>query len=90
MDVNDSRTVCAGRWRLAGGPLHYASTQDVDVDVVDRLASIRSIIDDDPVAFSQASLLSNLLRNYHQVAQQLVDRERMNQLQWGENMYMYE
>lgn len=70
------RTVGDGRRKLAGGPPHYASTQDVDVNVVDRLASIRSVIDDDPVAFSQASLLSTLLCNNHQVTQQLRKRER--------------
>lgn len=54
---------------LAGGPLHPASSQDVDVDVVDRLASIGSIVDDDPVTFSKTCLLSTLFGNYHQVAQ---------------------
>lgn len=61
--------------RLAGGPLHLASTQDVDVQVVDRLASIWSIIDDDPVASVQAFFLSTCFCNHDQVAQQLVDAE---------------
>lgn len=73
--TNDGRVVCDGRPTLAGGPVHRASSQDVDVDVVDRLASIRSIIHDNPVAFSQARVLSTLLCNYHQVAQQLRERE---------------
>lgn len=75
----DGRTVCDGRRRLTGGPTHAASTEDVDMDVVDRLTSVRSVIDDNPVAFRQARLLSTLLRNYHQVAQQLRDGQRMNE-----------
>lgn len=74
---NDGRTVCTDRCSLAGGPPHCASTQDMEMDVVDRLTSVLSIVDDNPVAFGQARLLSTLLCDYHQVAQQLRD-EREN------------
>ena len=54
-----------------------ASTQNVDMIVVDRLPSILSIIDNDPVAFGQAFFFSTLLCNQHQMAQQLVGREKI-------------
>lgn len=73
--------VWAGRRGLTGGPLHYASPQDVDVDVVDGLASVRPVVDYDPVAARQSRILSALLCNYHHVAQQLRDRGRINEWQ---------
>lgn len=69
--------VGAGSCVLAGGPLHLASSQDVDVDVVDRLAAVWPVVDDDPIAFSKTCVLSTLFGNYHHVAQQLRDRERI-------------
>lgn len=60
---------------LTGGPAHTASTKDMDVDVVDGLASIWSIVDDESVSFSQACILSALFCNEHHVAQQLRGRE---------------
>lgn len=52
----------------------------MDVDVVDGLASIWTIIDDDPVAFRQAGLLGTLPRNYHQVAQQLKENSKRKEI----------
>lgn len=68
--------VGAGSWALARGPPHTAPTENVDVDVVHRLASVRPIIDDDPVAFGQAGILSTLLCNNQHVAQQLTDTQQ--------------
>lgn len=61
-----------GRKRLARGPLHPTTTQDMDVDVVHRLAAISPVVDDNPVAVGQLRLLSTLLGNDQQVTQQLV------------------
>lgn len=71
------RSVPVGGGGLARGPLHPASTQDVDVDVVDRLASIWPIVNDDPVAFFQARIFSTFFCDDHQVAQQLRHRENL-------------
>lgn len=60
--------------RLSWGPTHLAPTQNMQMDVEDRLASVWSIIDDNPIAVFQASIFSQLLCNQHQVAQQLADR----------------
>lgn len=79
-------TMLLGHKRLAGGPLHPAATQDVDVDVVDWLASVCPVVDDNPVAFGQARCLSTLLSNYQQVAQQLGDRE-INK-EWPESAHL--
>lgn len=62
----------AGPQELAGWPSHGAPSQDVDVEMVDRLASIRSIVHHDPVAISQTLVFGDFLRYQHQVAQQLV------------------
>lgn len=68
------RADCGGtgsaRW-----PPQWAPPQDVDVEVVDGLASIWSVIDDNPVALRQTRLLSTFPCNYQQVAQQLKDTE---------------
>lgn len=61
--TNDDWMVRAERRRLAGRPTHLASTQDVDVDMVDRLASVLSVIDDNPVAFRQTRVFGALLCN---------------------------
>lgn len=63
------------RRELAGGPSQAATSQDVDVQVVDRLASIWSIVDYNPVAIGQTRVFGNFLCRHHQVAQQLVDTE---------------
>lgn len=57
-------------WILARGPGHLSTPQDVNMDVVDRLPSIWSIIDNNSVAIGQTCLLSTLLGNNHQVTQQ--------------------
>ena len=54
---------------LAGGPAQLASSQDMDVDVIDRLAAVRAVIDYHPVAFGQPHLLSTLLCHDHHVTQ---------------------
>lgn len=61
--------------QLAGGPLQAATTQDVDVQVVDGLASVRPVIDHNPVAIGQTCVFGELPCRHHQVAQQLVDTE---------------
>lgn len=61
--TNDDWMVCAERLWLAGRPTHLASTQDVDVDVVDRLASVLSIVYDNSVAFGQTRVFGAFLCN---------------------------
>lgn len=62
------------RWqKLARGPSHAAAPQYVDVQVVDRLTSIWSIVDNNPVAFCQTRIFGHFPGRHHQVAQQLVD-----------------
>lgn len=70
---NDNMSGCTVS-RLSRGPTHLAPTQDMQMDVVDRLAAVWSIIDDNPIAVFQASIFSQLLCNQRQVAQQLADR----------------
>lgn len=70
MDMNGM--VRSGTEELAGWPSHGAPSQDVDVEMVDRLASILSIVHHDPVAFSQTLVFGDFLCYQHQVAQQLV------------------
>lgn len=65
-----------GRCRqLARGPSQAAAAQDVDVQVVDGLASIWSIVDNNPVAIGQTRIFGYFPGRHHQVAQQLVDKE---------------
>lgn len=66
------RTEDVEAWRRsARGPLHAAAAQDVNVDVVDRLAAVGTVVDDDPVAFGQARLCSAFFGHDQQVAQEL-------------------
>lgn len=69
--------------QLARGPTQGAAAQDVDVQVVNRLASIRSIVDHNPVAFSQTRVFGYFPGCYHQVAQQLVDKEHKRIMLWN-------
>lgn len=73
MDIYDTVIQRLARW-----PPQRAPTQDMDVDVVDGLASIWSVIDDNPVALRQAGLFSTFPCNYQQVAQQLKYTEFMD------------
>lgn len=68
--------VGAGSGALARRPPHTAPTENVDVDVVHRLASVRPIVDDNPVAFGKAGILSTLLCNNQHVAQQLRETQK--------------
>lgn len=70
-NMNMNGMVRGGRQELAGWPRHGAPSQDVDVEMVDRLASIRSIVHHDPVAIIQTLVLGDFPCYQHQVAQQL-------------------
>lgn len=59
------------RLSLAWGPAHLASAQHMDVDVVDRLASVGPLVHHQTVAFGKAHLVGTLLGHDHQVTQQL-------------------
>lgn len=65
------RTVDGLCGQLAGGPAQLASAHHVDVDVVDGLATVGPVVQDQPVALGQADLLGTLLGHYHHVAQEL-------------------
>lgn len=69
--------------QLARGPSQAAAAQDVDVQVVDGLASIRSIVDHNPVAISQTCSFGYFLGRHHQVAQQLVEKEHRLIKMWN-------
>lgn len=69
--------------QLARGPCQAAAAQDVDVQMVDRLASIRSIVDHNPVAISQTCIFGYFPGRHHQVAQQLVDKEQKRITLWN-------
>ena len=54
--------------------MHRASTQDVQVQVVDRLATVCAGVGDDAEAIRKAFLFRNLRRNEHEVTQQRLVR----------------
>lgn len=73
-DEDNNREVSAPP-SSAWGPTHLTPTQNVEMDVVDRLASVLSVIDHDPEAVAQAGILGTFLCNQHQVAQQLEEKK---------------
>lgn len=60
----------AGSFRLARRPVHRASAQHMDVQVIDRLAAIRACIDDGSVAIAKAFAPRYICGNGQHVAQQ--------------------
>ena len=58
-------------WSLARRPVHLPAPHHVQVQVVDSLCPLRTVVDHHPVALAQALLSSNLSSHHQQVAQQL-------------------
>lgn len=52
-------------------PRQLLSPDAVDVQVVDGLAALHAVVHDQAVALGQALLLGDLVRNHHQVAEEL-------------------
>ncbi len=54
---------------LAGGPVHGAATEEVDVEVFDGLAAVGAGVDDEAVAFGEVLLAGDLGGDEDQVAE---------------------
>lgn len=61
----------SGSRHLAWRPAQLTATQDMNVNVVNRLTPMRAFIQHHPVAIGQSHLLSTLLANKHQMSKKL-------------------
>lgn len=61
----------SGLGSLAWRPAQLTATQNMQVDVVDRLTPMRAFIQHHPVAIGQSHLLSTLPANKHQMSKKL-------------------
>src|SRR5580704_6963589 len=58
------------RLASAGRPLHRATAEQVQMQVIDRLPAVAATVDDDTIAVGQTKLGSQLLRDEQQVPEQ--------------------
>ena len=59
----------SSKCRLSWRPIHLATAQNMDVQVVHRLTTVFAVIDYDAIAFLKPFFLGNLLRSVHQVTE---------------------
>ncbi len=54
------------------GPLHLATAEHVNVNVVNALRTVLSVVDDHAIALVEALLCGNVASNAHEVAEESV------------------
>merc|ERR1719447_56281 len=71
-NVDSPKKVKLTNWQaLARGPVQLPASKDVDVQVVDRLAPIHSIVDDHSIALFKTLFLGNFPGSEHEVTQKV-------------------